>query len=181
RASSVMERFPLTLLDSLVPDSVLGDSQRLAGTVSAVLEAASRGGRLEGRLVARADSVALRYQRVLDTAPRWIALDTAAAEFTVGAQGLQGKLYIHALHHDSVAAGWLSGTVALPRFTRLGLPLESQPIEAGIEGHIDTLGYAAEYFPGMDSLAGSVVLDAQLAGMAAAPTFEVRLDFDILF
>src|SRR5690606_5773223 len=75
RATSVVERLPLALFDSLVPDSVLGDSQRLAGTVSAVLEAASRGGRLEGRLVARADSVALRDQRVRDTAPRWIALD----------------------------------------------------------------------------------------------------------
>src|SRR5690606_10087989 len=89
--------------------------------------------------------------------------------------------YLHALHHDSVAAGWLSGTVVLPRFTRLGISLESQPIEAGLEGRIDTLGYAAEYFPGMDSLAGSVALDAQLAGMAAAPSFEVRVDFDSLF
>ncbi|HEU5049865.1 MAG TPA: translocation/assembly module TamB domain-containing protein [Gemmatimonadales bacterium] len=181
RVAAVVDRLPLALFDSLLPDSALGDSQALAGTLTAVLDASSRAGALAGRMQLRADSAAFLYQRPLDTLPRRIAFDTAAAEITAGTGGIRGAASLRARQGDGSLIGTLEAVAELPRYTRLGSPLASQPVNARIDGRMDSLGFATELFPSLDSIAGRVTLATMVTGMAATPEIDGRLSFDSLF
>jgi autotransporter translocation and assembly factor TamB len=181
RAAGRVEALPLALLDSFVPDSVFGDSQSLEGTLAATFDAASRGGRLAGHLVAEAENAALVYQRLADTAPRRLFFDTAQVRLEAGAAGFRGEGSLHALHHDSSTMATLAATVAIPGFTRLGPSLSRQRLEGTVTGRMDSLAVATEFFPALDSLAGRATLETRLAGTVGAPAFDGRLSFDSIF
>ena len=181
RGAGTVEALPLALLDSFVPDSLFGDSQSLEGTVSASLEAESRGGRLTGEVLARAENAALAYHRLLDTAARRLYLDSASMRLVADAGGFHGEGAVRALHHDSSAMASLSATVAVPGFTRLGPALSRQRLEGEITGRMDSLAVMTDFFPALDSLAGRATLETRLAGTVGSPAFDGRLSFDSIF
>jgi autotransporter translocation and assembly factor TamB len=180
RAVAELERFPLALLDAFVPDSVFGDSQRLEGTLRASLAAESRGGRLEGRLLASAADAALVYRRLADTAPRRIYFDSATALATAGAGGATLDAGLRLLHDDSSAMATLAADVSLPAFSRLGA-LAGERLEGTVTGRMDSLAVMTEFLPALDSLAGRASFETRLAGTAGRPSFDGRLALDSIF
>jgi translocation and assembly module TamB len=72
----------------------------------------------------------------------------------------------------------VSGRLAIPAYTRLGTPLDSQAVQARLAGHVDDLGLIQTFTPQVDSLNGKITLDATVGGTLAAPavTGGARLD-----
>ena len=185
RAASTVERLPLALIDSLAPDSLVPPQERLTGTLAAALEATASGQVVTGTLTMRADSASIGYFVRGDTVLRMVLLDTAAADARIGADGVHGTLALTFLNvsdagADTAPVGRLQGELRLPRYTRLGDPLDGQPLEASLTGTSDSLAFLTAFFPNADSIAGTVALELTASGTATAPRVEGTLTFDSL-
>ena len=172
RATSSIERLALARLPIAALDSLIGDRDRLTGTIEATMDGASAGGRLSGALRAETRGVALLYRAGADTALQRVSLDSGVVAVTAGPQGIRGSLGLRVLDADSAEIGNAAGTLALPDYRRLGAPLERQRIEARLQGRIDSLDFVTLLTKQVDSIGGAVTFDVAAGGTVGAPRVE---------
>ena len=159
RASALIEHLPLALADSLLPSG-----RSLAGTLEGELDMSTLGRRLDGQLRLAANGGAVSFPEASGASFRRIAFDTAAVELRAGRDGVQGVLTVRASGGDlaaighRAAIGHLAGRFALPRYRRLGAPLQTQPLEAHVDGGIDDLGLVRTFTAQVDSISGNLAL-----------------------
>jgi autotransporter translocation and assembly factor TamB len=172
RGVATVERLPLALADSLLP---IGDS--LTGTLEGGVDASTLGGRLDAKIRLATDRAALDYPDVAGRRLRRVALDTAALEIRAGRDGVHGSLKLRASDSGHAAIGSLAAEVALPSYRRLGARLQTQQVDARVDGRIDDLAVVQTVTRELDSIAGKVTLDLTVAGTVGAPRAEgsVRL------
>ncbi len=168
RLTSTVDRLPLALVDSLLPDSSLWKGRGLSGDLQAQIDVNTIGHRLAGTLHADVRGAGIDYREPTDTAAERVVFDTAAVDVRAGADGVHGTLALRASHPDSGAIGNLSASVALPRYTRLGLPIKSQPFTAKVDGGIPDLALLRP-FTTADSLSGKLTIGLTGDGTLGAP------------
>jgi autotransporter translocation and assembly factor TamB len=117
-----------------------------------------------------------------DSARRRVALADTGVTVRVGRDGMHGALALRVTDDTRGAArseiGTVSGRLAIPRYTHIGTPLDSQALSARLIGHVNDLALAETFTPQVDSLTGRITLDATVGGTVAAPVVRggVRLD-----
>jgi translocation and assembly module TamB len=87
----------------------------------------------------------------------------------IGADGVHGGLELRLADATAKQIGTISGNLGMPRYTRLGAVLDSQPVTATLAGRIDDLAFIRAFSPQIDSLRGQIVLDTRVSGTVAKP------------
>lgn len=176
-----LDRFPLAVADSFLPDSLLGAREGLAGTLSAQLEASASAGELRARLGVHTSGAAFLYPLTpSDTTLQQVAFDTAAIDLRAGRDGVEGSATLRFVAADRSPVGRLDGFFALPGYHNLSEPLRTQAIRFQINGQIDNLSIARAFTRQLDSLTGRITFTARGGGQVRAPEVRSELRIDQL-
>ncbi len=151
---------------------------RLAGSLSATLDARARNGRIDGTVSARADTVLFLYPGEGEQERR-LALDSAVINLRSDSSGTTATLGVRVLTDDKVERLTMTGDATLPPY-RIGQDLARQPFIINLNGSIPDLRFLQPLVFGIDSLAGSVVLNANATGIVSQPTIHGELALDRL-
>lgn len=106
---------------------------------------------------------------------RRLTVDSGSVVLTGDAAGLRGKLGLGVKDLKGSRVASLSGDLALPEYTRLGMPLAPQPVELKLAAEIPDLAALQPLMMSVDSLAGKLRLDVSAKGRVDAPTATATL------
>lgn len=117
-----------------------------------------------------------------DSARRHVAVADTGVTLRVGRDGMHGALALR-MTDDTRAAGAsevgsVNGQLAIPTYTHIGMPLDSQAVSARLTGRIDDLALIETFTPQVDSLTGRITLDASVGGTLGAPAVRGGLRLD---
>jgi len=111
--------------------------------------------------------VAVEYGQA--DAARRMALADTGLRVQAGRDGFHGSFDLRLLDSARATLATVAGRLALPRYTKVGLPLAPQPLSAKLEGRVDDLSIARGFSAELDSVAGRVRLDVDVRGTAGRP------------
>lgn len=177
-ADASIERLPIALLDSLVPDTAQAGGRALAGTVDATIDVRASRGRLGGTASIQAAEAAVLFPVPGDTAPDRLVFDTAAADVRFGPDGVSGDAALRFSAADGTPVGTVTASVELPDYTRTDQPIDTRTVDARLDAVIEDIAFGSHLDDRIDSLTGRMTLQASAAGTVGAPQLEAGLGLD---
>ncbi len=176
QVTTSLDSFPMALIDSVLPDSMLGTRQGFTGTLSGKLTASARGGRLSARGTLHTAGTAFVYPlSPSDTALQQVVFDTATLALDAGAQGLESTLRLALVAPDRSPVGHLTASLTLPQYHNLHQELMTQPVQLRLTGEMVNLAVTRAFTSRLDSLTGDISLEAQADGTVRAPDIRGQL------
>ena len=177
-ADALLERLPIALLDSLVPDTAQAGGRALTGTVNGTVDIEASGGRLGGLASLRMIDAAVLFPVPGDTAPDRLVFDTAAADLRLGADGLLADATVRFAAADGTPVGDITATVALADYTRADQTIATRSLDARVDAAFDDMSFAGRLDERIDSLTGRMTLSGTAAGTVGAPSVEADLGLE---
>ena len=175
-----LDSLPLAIVDSLIPDSLLGVREALTGDLTADLQGRATGGRVAGNAELRTVGGAFVYPSAGgDTTMRQVVFDTAQLQLQAGAAGLKGTLALRFVARDRSPVGHLAATFAVPTYHDLHQSLAAQPTHVRLDGAVDNLSVSEAFISaGLDSLTGRMRFAGALDGRMKSPAVRGELHLD---
>jgi autotransporter translocation and assembly factor TamB len=166
-----IDHTPLALFNVFLPTGMT-----LAGTLDGSIDAvAAPDGTISGRLELEPRTPTL--ERLVGSEMRTIRFVDTRVQANAGSDGVRGEVHLAVARPDSAPHAAVSGSIALPELTRLDQPLQSQPLEATVEGGVD-LSLLDELSDDLSASAGRLDIDLvaenTIGDIAVSGNFRLR-------
>jgi autotransporter translocation and assembly factor TamB len=177
KINSSVDRVPLGIFDALLPAGAT-----LAGSLDGTLEAsAAPDGTITGRLELNPRSA--RSQRSFRGGVHTVRMIDTQIKAQAGPDGVRGEAKFSMARLDRPEQGTVNASITLPELTRLGQPLESQPLTGRVESRID-LSLLDELFDDFSGSTGQLEVDLTagntIADIDVAGRYRLRGQTDVL-
>jgi autotransporter translocation and assembly factor TamB len=167
------------VVGSLTVDSILArfrHRRRLTGAVELAADVRVGPDRsLQGRISLTPTALQLEYQQANRLIERFM-VDSGGVAVTAGTEGLRGTIDLTLRNQAGDSLVGVDAELRLPRYTRMGQRLSSQPLSLQLTANVADLGAAQPLAMTMDSLGGTIRLTLTGSGTLGMPNLKGRLE-----